>query len=96
MLHEGIFPPSSFTPRSVFRAISLQLGIQSHHLLQFGVRATISSQFGFQSHVFSLAFRVASSIWLLEPPFLFSLVFRATISSQFGRLEPPFLLSLGV
>ena len=56
----------------------------------------ISSQFGLQSHVFSLAFRVTSPVWRSKPPSLFSLAFKATISSQFGRSEPPPLLSLGV
>ena len=55
-------------------------------------KAAISSQLGFQSHVFSLAFRVVSlvwhiepscisSVWCLEPPFYHNRAFISTFSA---------------
>ena len=95
------------------------LGFQSHHLFSvwhleplstysLAVRATIFLQFGVQSHIFSLTFRVVVHFLIVrrsEPPSFFSLAFKATIPSQLWRSEslfstwcsePPCLLSYDV
>ena len=70
----------------------LSYGIQSHHLftarrskppyfLSYDVQSH-PSQFGVQSHVFSLVFRVASPVWCSESLFPHSLAFRVIILSR--------------
>ena len=87
------FPPHHFLVVWAFRAtISLQLGVQSCNL--FSVTT-------FRVVLLSSTFKASSfSVWRLEPPSLFNLAFRATISLQFcgqshhllivWRLEPHF------
>ena len=89
---------------------SLQFGVQSHYLFSvLAFRATISSQFRHSEPPSLLSLGVQShhlfSVWRLETSFLFSLVFRAAISSQLRCSELSFtvwcskplsLLNLGV
>ena len=81
----------------------LSLGVESHHLLQFGhseppsllrsvwaYQATISSQFG-RSEPPSSQFGCSKSLSLLNSIWAFRVA-----SSQFGRSEQPSLLNFGV
>ena len=76
-----------------FRAtISLQLGVQRHHCFsittffsQFDVQRCQFSVMAFRAFIFfNLVFRAASPAWCSESLSLHSLMFKATISFQFG------------
>ena len=95
-------PP--FLPSLAFRVtIPFQFGIQNHPLFSIQ-RLEPHLQFGVQSHIVALTFRVVSSVWRSKPLFVFSsisrvafsvLAFRAITASQFRRLEPS-ILSISV
>ena len=49
-------------------------------VLSYGIQSLHHSQFDIQSHVFGLAFRVASPVWSLEPPSLHNYEIQGCIS----------------